>query len=184
MKKRIPLFITIFLFGFYLIGQGYFNSTDPNASLVGDKDKIFKNYETKLKSSTFIDLKGKKYNLNKEMPRLVILNFWASWCTPCLEEFPSVVKLQEQYKDNKNFLFLAINTDDNNINQKIQKTIERYKLNVPIIKDTQGMLIDNFSVSAIPVSIIFVDGKVKHVSNGSKDFYSEEFLLELKELKL
>lgn len=181
MKKRIPLLTTIFLLAFYLIGQGYFMSTDPNASPVGAKQSLFKGYESALKQSTFIDENGKKYKFNNSFPKIVIVNFWASWCTPCLEEFPSIVKLQEKFGHNKNFLFLAVNTDDENVSQKIAKVKSRYKLNIPIILDSNGKLVENFSISAIPVSIVYKNGKVIEVSNGSKDFYSEEFLSQLKE---
>jgi thiol-disulfide isomerase/thioredoxin len=184
MKKRIPLFTAIFLFGFYLIGQGYLMSTAPNASPVGAKQSLFKSYESALKKSTFKDINGKTYSFKNTMPKVVIVNFWASWCTPCLEEFPSITKLQEKYGKNKNFLFLGINTDDENVMKKIKKTVSRYKLNIPIVTDTKGKHVENYSISAIPVSIVYKDGKVVEVSNGAKDFYSEEFLSQLKDWKL
>ncbi len=184
MKKRIPLLLTIFLFAFYLIGQGYFISTGPNASPVGAKQSLYKSYESALKQSTFKDSNGKKYSFKNNIPKIVIVNFWASWCTPCLEEFPSITKLQEKYGSNKNFLFLAINTDDENVAQKIDKIKSRYKLNIPIVIDKAGKHVESYSISAIPVSIVYRDGKVVEVSNGSKDFYSEEFLSQLKDWKL
>jgi thiol-disulfide isomerase/thioredoxin len=104
------------------------------------------------------------------------LNFWASWCTPCLEEFPSLVKLQRKYKENKNILILTVNTDDSEILKKVKKIVERYKLNFPIVLDKNGKLVEKFSIAAIPVSIIYKDGKVYEVSNMAKDFYSGEFL--------
>jgi thiol-disulfide isomerase/thioredoxin len=176
MKKRLPLFIIMFLFTFYLIGQGYIFSPNPNASPAAEKQKLYSLYESKLKKTSFVTMDGKKVRLNKKMPKVVILNFWASWCTPCLEEFPSLVKLQRKYKENKNILILTVNTDDSEILKKVKQIVERYKLNFPIVLDKNGKLVEKFSIAAIPVSIIYKDGKVYEVSNMAKDFYSGEFL--------
>lgn len=184
MKKRLPILLTMLLFGFYLIGQGYILTTSPNASPVETRQKRNALYEEKLKKLVFKDQAGKKYGLSKKMPKVVIVNFWASWCVPCLEEFPSLVKLQDKYKDNKDFLILAINTDDSEIEKKINKMKNRFKLNFPIIEDRKGKFVDEFSISAIPVSIIYKDGKVFEVSNKAKDFVGSEFLEKLKEWNL
>lgn len=180
MIKRIPLFLTILVFSIYLISRGPLLSNNPNASPASAQQKAVKLYESALKSSSFVDKKGKSYSFKSKVPKVVIVNFWASWCTPCLEEFPSIVKLQKKYAGNKNFLFLAVNTDDEDAVKKMNKVIKKYELNVPVIVDKKGKLVDKFSINAIPVSIIYKDGKVKHISNGAKDFYSEEFLSELK----
>jgi len=160
MIKRIPLFLTIIVFSIYLLSRGPLLSNNPNAAPDSAQQKVVKLYEAGLKSSSFKDN--------------------TSWCTPCLEEFPSIVKLQKKYSSNKDFLFLAINTDDEDAIKKLKKVVNKYELNVPIVMDKKGKLVDKFSISAIPVSVIYKDGKVKQISNGSKDFYSEEFLEELK----
>jgi len=180
MIKRIPLFLTIIVFSIYLLSRGPLLSNNPNAAPDSAQQKVVKLYEAGLKSSSFKDNKGKVYSFKSKVPKVVILNFWASWCTPCLEEFPSIVKLQKKYSSNKDFLFLAINTDDEDAIKKLKKVVNKYELNVPIVMDKKGKLVDKFSISAIPVSVIYKDGKVKQISNGSKDFYSEEFLEELK----
>ena len=106
---------------------------------------------------------------------MVILNFWASWCVPCLEEFPSLVNLRNKFKDQE-VVIIGINTDDVESYPDAKKVMKKYKINFPVIFDKKGELINKFKVSAIPVSIIYNKGKVIEVSNGAKDFFSGEFL--------
>lgn len=174
MKKYIPIFIAIFGLSFYLVSQGVFKFGDPTATPASKKAKLNSHYEKVFKTFKGKEINGKSVPEGK-MPKVVILNFWASWCTPCLEEFPSLVSFSEKYKD-KSVLVVGINTDEKNDLKDVKKTIEKYNLNFPIILDSKGSYINDFLVNAIPVSLIFNDGKVMEVSQGSKDFMSEEFI--------
>ncbi len=174
MKKYIPIFIAIFGLSFYLVSQGVFKFGDPTATSATKTEKLNSHYEKVLKSFKGKTIDGKTVP-EKGMPKVVILNFWASWCTPCLEEFPSLVSFNEKFK-NKDVLVVGINTDEKSDLKDVKKTIEKYKLNFPIVLDSKGDYINDFLVNAIPVSIVFHDGKVKEVSQGSKDFMSGEFL--------
>jgi thiol-disulfide isomerase/thioredoxin len=66
-----------------------------------------------------------KLFLNKHKGKLIYVDFWASWCAPCIEEIPSSHKLQDAYKD-KNVVFLYISTDSDKI--KWEKTNVKYGL--------------------------------------------------------
>src|SRR5713226_6722311 len=58
---------------------------------------------------TLPDLQGKKVALKDFRGKLVLLNFWASWCTPCREEMPAMERLYQEFKD-KGLVILAVNT--------------------------------------------------------------------------
>lgn len=58
------------------------------------------------------DLAGRKWQLADLKGKVAFINFWATWCGPCLMELPYVQKLHEQMKDNKDILILTFNTDD------------------------------------------------------------------------
>ena len=178
IKKYVPLFVLIFIFSLYLVSQGVFNLSDPTATPVEQQKKENGHYESMLKSLSVKDVTGKTVEF-KKMPKVVILNFWASWCTPCLSEFPSLVEMYTENKD-KDLKVIGINTDESDQLKEIKKIKNQFGLNFTIIADKNSEIVNKFMIDAIPVSMIFVDGKVKEVSNGSKDFTSEEFKEQLK----
>lgn len=174
MKKYIPIFIAIFGLSFYLVSQGVFRFGDPTASPSSKIDKLHGHYEKVLKKFSGKSIEGETLPTDG-IPKVLILNFWASWCTPCLEEFPSLVSFTEKYKD-KSVQVIGINTDEKEDLAEVKKTIKKYKLNFPNILDSKGKYINDFVVNAIPVSLIFHQGKIVEVSQGSKDFMAGEFI--------
>lgn len=173
IKKYVPLFVLIFIFSLYLVSQGVFNLSDPTANPVAQQKKQYAHYESMLKAFKGKDIEGNSVEF-KKMPKVVIMNFWASWCTPCLEEFPSLVKMVSDYKD-KDIKIIGINTDENDQLKEINKIKSKYNLNFSIIADKNSRFVNKFMIDAIPVSIIYVNGKVHEVSQGAKDFTSGEF---------
>ncbi len=178
IKKYVPLFVLIFIFSLYLVSQGVFNLSDPTANPVAQQKKEYAHYESMLKAIQVKDVDGKAVSF-KKAPKVVIINFWASWCTPCLEEFPSLVEMYTEFKD-KSISVVGINTDENDQLKEIKKIRSKYHLNFPIVADKNSDLVNKFMVDAIPVSIVYVNGKVVEVSQGSKDFNSEEFKEDLR----
>ena len=58
------------------------------------------------------DLDGKDLNLETSRGKVVLLNFWATWCGPCREEIPGLIALQEKYKDNLRIIGLVVDDPD------------------------------------------------------------------------
>ena len=67
-----------------------------------DKRITLKDYDWQL-----VDENGKSYNFNNAKEKVVVLNFWATWCPPCIAEMPSMEKLYKDYKDEVVFLFVS-----------------------------------------------------------------------------
>lgn len=185
MKKYFPIFMITFLLGGFMLHQFVSTGFDATKATISNKDKDKKSYYeslfTKLKLKEF-NGKKREFNLKTEVAPIVILNFWASWCTPCLEEFPSIVEMKKKFTD-KEVLLLGINNDDDKkalVN--IKKTIEKFKFNFPVVRDSEGELAEKFLISGIPVSIIYHKGKVVEISNGAKDFNSTEVIESFKKL--
>ena len=180
-KKTIPVYLVLVLvflgIGFVFIPQ----FGDLTAAKTNVSKKVISHYEAqllKLDVTTTNNIKIKKDDLKKG---LVIINFWASWCLPCLEEFPSLVNLHNKFKD-KDLLIIGINSDEDEIDKNIKKTVKKYSIEFPIVKDVETKITDEFMISAIPVSIIYFNGKVIEVSNGKKDFFSAEFVDKVEKL--
>jgi thiol-disulfide isomerase/thioredoxin len=76
-------------------------ASDPNASVADPMD------------FTVTALDGSKFKMDTLKGKVVVLDFWATWCIPCREEHPMIEQVRRQFADNQDVVFLAINTDDN-----------------------------------------------------------------------
>ncbi len=172
------------MFTGFLAGQIFFDVFESSAGQSSAQKKKYSHYESLLKESVFVTKAGKTIAGNAIEAPIVILNFWATWCKPCLEEFPSLTELDEKFNDQQ-VQIIGINTDEADAKKEISKTIENNNLKFPNILDTDGVWLEKFMITAIPVSIIYYKGEVVEVSNGAKDFVAEEFLESLRsKLKL
>tara|TARA_B100000497_G_C7673845_1_gene406856 strand:+ start:51 stop:668 length:618 start_codon:yes stop_codon:yes gene_type:complete len=70
------------------------------------------NFESNLLQ--FKDLEGVEFSLRDFKDKTIFINYWATWCNPCLAEMPSMVKLYNQYKDNDKIIFLFLSKEDLN----------------------------------------------------------------------
>jgi len=84
---------------------------------------------------TLVDSVGKKVALKDYRGKLVLLNFWASWCVPCREEMPAMERLYQQYK-NKGFTIVAVNVKDNQ--KDAAAFLKELKITYPVMVDADG----------------------------------------------
>ncbi|MDG0816357.1 TlpA disulfide reductase family protein [Bdellovibrio svalbardensis] len=100
-------------------------------------------------SLTFVDLKGK----------VVIVDFWASWCEPCKEALPHYNKLYEKYK-NQGVVFIGINEDDDL--KERDAFLKAHPISFPVFFDKEKQMAKDFQVVALPTLFVF-DKKLKPV---------------------
>lgn len=79
-------------------------------------------------------IEGRKVKLSDLKGKVVMVNFWATWCQPCIKEMPLFVKIYERYKD-RGFEILAISVDELEDRPKIISFVDRLKINFPILYD-------------------------------------------------
>ena len=89
-----------------------------------------------LASVSLPDVRGKVHPLSDWSDQLVLLNFWATWCSPCLVEMPALNRLHEKYKA-QGFTVLAVNTDPKET-KRIHTVIDRLDLKFPVVLDIDG----------------------------------------------
>jgi len=164
-----------------LVTQVLIDKHDSNAVTPSVEKSSQKHYETLFRSYEFTDTTSHKFKLADMKSPIVIVNFWASWCLPCLEELPGLVELRKKIPESELQIF-AVNADMDEQDKMIAKIIEKYKLNFPVIPDKSSKILGDFIVNAVPVSIIFNHGKIVQVKNGTIDFSSEEFIASIKKL--
>ena len=125
---------------------------------------------------TFIDAKNQQLNLNNYRGKVIILNFWASWCAPCKKEMPSLDLLQSNENlDNLKIFPINIGQDDLT---KASKFFEDLKIeNLELYFDSSITLAKTFALRGIPTSILINKNGLEFARIiGSIDFEDEKFI--------
>lgn len=95
-------------------------------------------------------LDGSKLDMATLSGKIIVMNFWATWCGPCLTEMPLFEKTMARYKDDKDVVFLAVTTDEDR--DSVPPFLKQHKFNLPVVY--ADYLNDFFTVSSIPTTII------------------------------
>jgi thiol-disulfide isomerase/thioredoxin len=139
--------------------------------------------QTKINQITLDELKGM---ISKREGKPILINFWASWCAPCREEFPDLVKIADKYKIKLDFVGISVDYPDE-IESKILPFVKEQNASFPIYVSKvseQEKMIDFFDTNwngAIPATFIYNSkgGKVINIY-GKKDFkYFDELIKNL-----
>lgn len=127
-------------------------------------------------------LKGKEIDLSALRGKVVLLDFWASWCPPCREEMPKLVRFYEEHKKS-DFQLIAVNIDNKSSNMQhfLDKLFPMPEF--PIIADNTQKIPALFNIEAMPTTI-FIDkkGNIRYRHDGFKDSYVKDFNSELSQL--
>lgn len=96
-------------------------------------------------------LDGSKFRLSARQDKIVILDFWASWCGPCLQVMPQIDKVVHEFAD-QGVELVAINLEEKD--DKIKAALERLKLEMPVALDRDGRVAEKYGATAIPQTVI------------------------------
>lgn len=113
------------------------------------------------------DLKGKTVKLSSLRGKVVVVDFWASWCVPCKKELPALDAMQRQYTAaGKDVVILAINIDSRRENA--EKFLKSAKIGaLRVLLDPQGAVADQYEPPTMPTSyVIDKKGVIRHVHEG------------------
>ena len=117
------------------------------------------------------DFEGKSVDLNDYKGKVVILNFWATWCVPCKKELPSMQKLYDAIKlDGVEVVAISIDRDKKD---RIQQYIKNYNLTFPVLLDPNQKVRKDYFIMGLPTSyLIGADGKLKGFISGAREWNS------------
>ena len=143
---------------------------------IGIENLVINKELKKYDGLTFLDAKNQQLNLNDYKGNLVLLNFWATWCSPCKKEMPSLDLLQSHKRLN-NLKIFPINVGQDN-NEKSLKFFEDLNIkNLNIYFDSPITLARKFRLRGIPTSILFNKEGLEFARIiGSIDFEDEKFI--------
>jgi peroxiredoxin/outer membrane lipoprotein-sorting protein len=127
---------------------------NPADALVGQEAPAFKVTGLDGKEVSLSDLKGK----------VIVLDFWATWCPPCRASLPHLNKLYDEKKGEGLQVFAVDQQEDKD---KVQSFVDKTKLTVPVLLDANGGVGEKYKVNGIPETVVIgKDGKVKKVFIG------------------
>ena len=100
-------------------------------------------------------LTGEKVTLSDFKGKKIFINFWATWCPPCVEEMPTIQKFYEELADDDNIVILAVNVTDQELKtETVEQFAHEYGISFPILLDQKGDVSMNYNVLTIPTSVI------------------------------
>jgi thiol-disulfide isomerase/thioredoxin len=112
-------------------------------------------------------LEGKPVTLADFHGKVILLNFWATWCGPCRAEIPDLVELQNKYKDRLQILGLIVDDDDQ---EAIKKFARESGINYPVAIASDGIRIHYGGIAALPTSFLLdSEGRVVQKHEGLRD---------------
>jgi cytochrome c biogenesis protein CcmG/thiol:disulfide interchange protein DsbE len=126
-----------------------------------ENKKLLEEATKKLSELNLLTIDGKEVKLSDYKGKVVLVNFWASWCPPCKEEMPIFEKVYQKYND-KNFVILAVNMDTSEGAMKEFLEKNRYSFPIVRIKGEAGL-----NIPGLPTSyLVDKDGSVKKIRLG------------------
>ena len=122
---------------------------------------------------TLPDLDGNRVRLADYRGKVVLLNIWATWCLPCVEEMPSMEKLHQELKDD-DFEILAVSIDESGVDA-VRPFMKKHNLSFSALTDTAGAMKNLYRITGVPESfIIDKDGFVVEKVIGPRDWASND----------
>lgn len=144
-------------------------------------DEAQKKQNTPRIEFSFPDLSGKQRHVSEWQGKILVINFWASWCGPCREEIPEFIKLQNEFRD-KGLQFIGIAIDEK---QAVKNYLDTIAINYPILMGGDSAIplshqLGNF-INAVPFTLI-LDQKGRVMLRKPGEISREEILEEIEPL--
>lgn len=130
---------------------------------------------------SLLDVSGKPVSLSDFKGKVVLLNFWATWCNVCVEEMEGLNKLYRDMKDN-GFLVIAVSIDQSR--NDVAKFVSSRRLEFPVLLDPEKeVYFDKYAVFGLPTSfLIDKKGYIRDRYIGENDWGDKKFIQKVLEL--
>jgi len=129
---------------------------------------------------TLKSIEGENLKLSEYRGEVVLINFWASWCGPCLQEMPILSELHDKYKA-LGFTVLGVNVEEDS--GKARKLLLELPVSFPVVLDNESVVSKQYNVVAMP-STVLVDrnGNMRYLHKGYKPGLEDVYLQQVRDL--
>ena len=126
---------------------------------------------------------GKTITLSQLKNKIVVLDFWATWCGPCKANFPAMQQLVNKYKDDQDVIFLFVDTWESNSAQKDQEAVAKYmvdnKYSFNVVFDIKNKVAKDYKVDGIPKKMVLdKNGNLLYTGESSGLLVTNEHVIE------
>jgi len=123
---------------------------------------------------------GPNMRLAEQRGRVVMINFWATWCGPCRQEMPQLSKLYDKYRGS-GFVLMGVNVDDDVRNAT--EVAAKLAVSFPVLLDTDKAVSKLYDLSTMPSTVLVDrDGKVRYLHRGYLAGYEDTYDKQVREL--
>jgi len=120
------------------------------------------------------DLKGEWHDLESLRGKVVLVNFWATWCPPCVHEIPSMQRLKNRMQG-KPFVILAVDMAEPE--PDIRAFLKKFKVDFTVLLDKDGKALQAWKIFAFPTSFVLgPDGKIHYALPGALEWDAPEVI--------
>jgi len=190
MTNKTKFSLLVALMDIVAISYGYFSGDEKAQPVVREQQQEKKKDEQKKQQHptapefALNDLEGNKVKLSDYRGKVVIIDFWATWCGPCRKGIPDFVELQETYGEDK-LAILGINLDQGNPEEvlaMVKKFANQYEINYPVLMANPYVVNAYGGITSIPTT--FIVDKEGFVRNGVLGYRPKQFFTQQIEMLL
>ena len=127
-----------------------------------------------------IDTDDQRHSLSDYKGQVVLVNFWASWCPPCIYEMPELTRLKIHFA-NQPFEILALNVGEKKY--RVRKFAKLINFNLPVLLDTSKDTFDDWAIKTLPTSfLIDAEGNIRYRIRGNPGWEEKETITIIEQL--
>ena len=122
----------------------------------------------------FMDSDENLKHMDDYLGRVVLLNFWASWCPPCVAEMPAMGRLAAEL-EGTDFVMLPVNVEESF--EHVEKFVEEFEISFPVYFDIPGIAARDVGISSLPTSVLIDrDGRARAAVVGAIEWDDKEII--------
>ena len=182
MKKEIRdwaifagVLLTLYLTGLHTAVAAFAQRMVLATGIANPETEIKKEKTRAAYDFTLNQLDGDTLNFEDLKGKVVFVNFWATWCAPCIAEMPSIDNLYEIYQDNPDVVFVMINTESKE--DKVRKFMKKKKFKFPIYFPNASLIPRVYESKSIPTTfVIDKDGYIAYKKIGMASYDADNFV--------
>tara|TARA_B100000614_G_C14317619_1_gene398969 strand:- start:137 stop:646 length:510 start_codon:yes stop_codon:yes gene_type:complete len=162
------MYIKRIIFLSFLIFSNLSYSDNNNQQLLIKDPKKVETFSAK-------DINDHKKIISSSEKKILLLNFWATWCAPCIKEIPELLELKKKFKNDVEIYFLSV---DSNVKKTVPKFLKKNKLkNLKVLNDEKLKISNKFGVKVMPTTVI-INKKFEEVAQvkGYVDWSSSKYV--------